>query len=61
MDAARLGDVVRRLLLREVGNVPGHGRGDDEAAGAALLEVMADGLSAVVGAYATGPVSAAVA
>lgn len=49
MKASGLGDVVRGLLLREVGNVAGHGRRDDEAPGATLLEVMADGLGAVEG------------
>jgi hypothetical protein len=47
VDAAGLGDVVRGLLLREVGNVTGHGGGDDERTGLALLEVVADGLGAV--------------
>lgn len=50
MDAPSLGDVVRGLLLRVVGNVAGHGGGDDEGAGAALLEVGADGFGAVEGA-----------
>jgi hypothetical protein len=50
VDAAGLGDVVGGLLLGEVGNVAGHGGGDDEGAGSALLEVVADGLGAVEGA-----------
>lgn len=54
MDAAGLGDVVRGLLLGEVGNVPGHGRGDDKRAAALLLEVRADGLCAVGGAVQVG-------
>lgn len=47
MDAASFGDVVRGLFLREVGNVARHGGRDDEGAGAAFLEVGADGLCAV--------------
>lgn len=47
VDAASLGDVVRGLLLREVGDVTGHGGGDDERTGLALLEVVADSLGAV--------------
>lgn len=47
VDAASLGDVVGGLLLREVGDVAGHGGRDDEGAGALLLEVLADGLGAV--------------
>ena len=54
MQAPGLGHVVRRLLLGEIGNVAGHGGGDDEAAGAALLEVVADGLGAVEGAVEVG-------
>lgn len=50
MDAAGLGDVIRRLLLGEVDDVARHGGGDDEGAGAALLKVLADGLGAVGGA-----------
>lgn len=50
VDAAGLGDVVRGLLLGEVGNVAGHGRRDDQRAGAALLEVRTHGLGAVEGA-----------
>lgn len=49
MDAASLGDVVGGLLLREVGDVAGHGGSDDKGASAALLEVLADGLGAVGG------------
>lgn len=47
VDAASLGHVVRSLLLGEVGDVAGHGRGDDEGAVALLLEEGADGLGAV--------------
>lgn len=54
MDAARLGDVVGSLLLWEVGNVAAHGGGDDEGAGAALSEVVADGFGAVEGAVEVG-------
>lgn len=50
VDAAGLGGVVGGLLLGEVGDVAGHGGGDDEGAGASLLEVVADGLGAVEGA-----------
>jgi len=49
VDAAGLGDVVGGLLLGEVGDVAGHGGGDDEGAASALLEVVADGLGAVEG------------
>lgn len=48
VDAAGLGYVVAGLLLREVDNVAGHGGGDDERTGAALLEVRADGLGTVL-------------
>lgn len=54
MDAASLGDIVRCLLLREVGNVAGHGGGDDKASSAALFEVVADGLGTVEGASEIG-------
>jgi len=47
VDAASLGDVVRGLLLRVVGDVAGHGGGDNERAVALLLEDGADGLGAV--------------
>lgn len=47
VDAAGLGHVVRGLLLGVVGDVAGHGRGDDEGALALLLEVGAHGLGAV--------------
>lgn len=47
VDAAGFGDVVGGLLLGEVGDVAGHGGGDDEAAGASLLEVGAYGLCTV--------------
>ena len=49
VDAAGLGDVVGGLFLGVVGDVAGHGRGNDEAAGAPLLEVSAHGLGAVEG------------
>lgn len=49
VDAARLGDVVRGLLLWEVGNVSGHGRGDDQRSSATLLEVSTNSLGAVEG------------
>lgn len=49
MDTSSLGDIVRGLLLGEVGNVTGHGGGDDQASGAALFEVVADSLGAVEG------------
>jgi hypothetical protein len=54
VDAASLGDVVRGLLLREVGNVARHGGGDDERTGLALLEVVADGLGAVCNTHEIG-------
>lgn len=47
VDAACLCDVVRGLLLGVVGDVAGHGGGDDEGSRAALAEVSADGLGAV--------------
>lgn len=47
VDAASLGHVVGGLLLGVVGDVAGHGGGDDERAVALLLEVRADGLGAV--------------
>lgn len=47
VDAAGLGDVVRGLLLGEVGDVARHGCGDDQRAVALLLEDGADGLGAV--------------
>lgn len=50
MDAAGLGDVVRGLFLRVVGDVAGHGGGDDKRAAAALFEVVAHGFGAVEGA-----------
>lgn len=50
VDAAGLGDVVRRLLLREVGDEAAHAGGDDEGARLALAEVEADGAGAVEGA-----------
>jgi len=49
VDTSGLCDVVAGLLLGVVGNVAGHGRSDDEAAGATLLEVVADCLGAVKG------------
>ena len=50
VDAAGLGDVVGRLLLRVVGDVAGHAGGDDEGARLALAEVQAHGAGAVEGA-----------
>lgn len=47
MDAACLGDVVGGLLLREVGDMAGHGGGDHKATGAAFLEVVTDGFCAM--------------
>jgi hypothetical protein len=52
--APGLGHVVRRLLLREVGDVARHAGRDDEAALAALLEVRADGFGAVERAVEVG-------
>lgn len=49
VNASSLGDVVRGLLLWEVGNVAGHGRSDDQRSSTALLEVGADSLGAVEG------------
>lgn len=49
MNAASFGDVVRSLLLREVGNVAGHGSGNDEASSAAFLEMVAHSLGTVKG------------
>ena len=54
VDAACLSYVVRGLLLREVGDVAGHGGRDDEGAGSSLLEVLADGLRAVEGSVEIG-------
>lgn len=54
VDAAGLGDVVRRLLLREIGNVPTHARGDDEGALVVLAEMQADGAGAVEGPVQVG-------
>ena len=54
MDAPGLGDVVRRLLLRVVGDMAGHARGDDEGAGLALAEMEPDGSSAVKGSRQVG-------
>ena len=54
MDAAGLGDVVGRLLLGKVRNVPAHGRGDDEGTLLLLAEVEADGTGAVEGAVQVG-------
>jgi len=47
VDAAGLGDVVARLLLREVGDEAGHGCRDDQGSGFALAEVHPDGAGAV--------------
>ena len=54
MDASRFGDVVGGLFLGVVGDVAGHGGGDDEGAGATLFEVVADGFGAVEGAVEVG-------
>ena len=54
MDAAGLGNIVGCLLLREIGNVAGHGGGDDERAGLALTEVEANGSGTIVGAIEIG-------
>ena len=54
VDAPGLGHVVARLLLREVGNVPGHRGRDHQAAGSLLLEVRADRLRAVEGSVQVG-------
>ena len=54
MDTAGLGNIVGCLLLREIGNVAGHGGSDDERAGFALTEVEADGSGAVVGTVEIG-------
>jgi hypothetical protein len=50
VDAASLCDVVGGLLLGEVGDVAGHGGGDDEVSGLALAEVQANGTGTVEGA-----------
>lgn len=47
MDASGFGNVVRRLLLRIVGDETGHGCRDDQAPRLALAEVQADGSGAV--------------
>ena len=49
MDAAGLCNVVRCLLLGEIGNVAGHGSSNDKASSAALFEVVSDGLGTVEG------------
>ena len=49
MNTASFGDVIRGLLLREVGNVAGHGGGNDKASSAAFFEVVADSLGTVEG------------
>lgn len=49
VETASLGHVVRGLLLRIIGNVAGHGGGDDKAAGPALLEMVTNSLGAVEG------------
>lgn len=54
VDAAGLGDVVGRLLLGKVRNVPAHGRGDDEGALLLLAEMETDGTGAVEGAGQVG-------
>lgn len=47
MNAASLGDVVRGLFLRVVGDVAGHGGRDDKGSCAALLEMGSHCLGAV--------------
>lgn len=54
VDAACLGDVVRGLFLREIGNVARHGGGDDETSSSTFLEVMANGLGTVEAAREVG-------
>ena len=54
VDAPGLGDIVGGLLLREVGNVAGHGGRDDEGAGTAFFEVVADSFGAVEGSRQVG-------
>ncbi len=54
VDAPGLGDIVGGLLLRVVGDMAGHGSGDDEASGLAFLEVVADGFGAVEGSVEIG-------
>ena len=54
MDAARLGDVVRRLLLRIVGDVAGHAGSDDQGARFPLAEMQTDGSGAVKGSSQVG-------
>ena len=49
VDTPSLGHVVGSLFLGEVGNVAGHGGGNDQRAGATLFEVVTDGLGAVEG------------
>lgn len=47
MDAAGLGDIVARLLLRVVGDETGHGCGNDQGPRLALAEMQPDGAGAV--------------
>ena len=54
VDAASLCDVVRGLLLGEVGNVARHGGSEDERASLALAEVQANGTGAVEAAGQVG-------
>ena len=54
MNAASLGNIVRSLLLGEVGDVTGHGGGYDEASGPTFFEVMADGFGTVEGTSEVG-------
>ena len=54
MDAASFGHIIRSLLLRKIGNVARHGRRNDQGPGVALLEMRADGLSAVEGSVEVG-------
>lgn len=54
VDATSLGDVVGGLLLREVGNVTGHGGGDDKRSRLAFAEVETDSSGAVEGSSEIG-------
>ena len=54
MDAAGLGNVVGCLLLWVIGDMAGHGGGDDKGTGATLFKMVADSLGAVEGAVEIG-------
>jgi hypothetical protein len=49
-----MGESQTNLFLRKIGNVAGHGGGDDEASGLAFTEVQARGTGAVVDAVQVG-------